>query len=73
MVNVQDGNVVEIPCMMLGCPERFEKDDIHRFGSKEIYEKYLQFRLNIDVELNPKLKWCPRPGCNNYVEKTGLL
>ena len=70
-VNIKDGNVIEIPCMMLGCQWRFDKEDIRRFGSKEIYDKYLQFKLNIDVELNPKLKWCPRPSCNRYIEKTG--
>ena len=70
--NVRDGNVIEISCMMLGCEETFSKEDISRFGSKEIYQKYLQFKLNIDVEVNPRLKWCPRPGCPHYVEKKGF-
>ena len=29
----------------------------------------MRFKENIDVNLNPKLKWCPRPDCNGYVEK----
>ena len=71
--NIKDGNVVEIPCMMIGCPVTFAGDDVRQFGSKEIYEKFLQFKLNIDVDLNPNLKWCPQAGCNRYVKKTGML
>ena len=66
-VNIYDGNVVKIPCMMVGCNQSFEANDVRRFGAKEIYEKYLQFKMNIDVALNPKLKWCPRRGCMRYV------
>ena len=55
--------------MMAGCSQMFESDDVRKFGSKDIYEKYLQFKMNIDVDLNPALKWCPRPNCMNYVEK----
>ena len=69
--NIQDGNVIKIACMMVGCKEEFESEDVQRFGSRELYQKYLQFKQNIDVELNPNLFWCPRRGCLNYVEKTG--
>ena len=71
MVNIKDGNVMKIPCMMMGCDKTFETEDVRKFGSKEIYEKYLTFKLNIDVDLNPNLKWCPKSGCMRYVEKTG--
>ena len=71
MTNINDGNVMQIPCMMAGCQQSFENDNIRQFGSKEIYEKYLQFKLNIDVDLNPNLKWCPSPECNRYLERTG--
>ena len=71
MTNIQDGNVISIPCMFAGCESSFQAEDVRKFGSKEIYEKYLQFKMNIDVDLNPNLKWCPRPDCVNYVEKQG--
>ena len=60
MVNVKDGNVIQIPCMHAGCEEKFTQEEVRSFGSKQIYEKYLQFKLNIDVDMNPKLKWCPK-------------
>lgn len=59
--------------MHVGCEEKFTADDIRSVGSKELYEKYLQFKLNIDVDMNPKLKWCPKPGCNRYVEKKSIF
>ena len=59
--------------MAIGCGKMFEDNDIRRFGSKEIYQKYLQFKRNIDVDINPRLKWCPRVGCNRYVEKVSAF
>jgi E3 ubiquitin-protein ligase RNF19A len=29
----------------------------------------LKFKENIDVNINPDMKWCPRPNCNNYIKK----
>ena len=71
MTNIKDGNVLKIPCMHAGCTETYEDDDVRKFGSKEIYEKYLHFKLNINVDLNPNLMWCPNPECNRYIEKGG--
>jgi len=49
--------------MHADCPVEFQKEDVERFGSQLIYKKFLKFKENIDVDLNPNLKWCPRPGC----------
>jgi IBR domain, a half RING-finger domain len=61
--------VKAIKCADSGCKQEYTPDDIRKFGSKEIYEKYLKFKENIDVNMNPNLRWCPRPDCNNYVKK----
>lgn len=72
--NIEDGKIQKIPCMQGdGCNESFEKDDISRFGSEEIYKKYVRFKMNIDVDRNAKLKWCPKPGCNRFGERTGAF
>ena len=47
----------------------YDNDDIRKFGSQDIYTKYLRFHENIIVDLNPKLRWCSKPGCLSYVEK----
>ena len=55
--------------MDFNCKEVFTADDIKSFGSEEIYRKYLRFKENIDIEVNPNLKWCPKVGCMNYVAR----
>lgn len=56
-----------------GCKYKFEKEDVEAFGSEEIFKKYVRFKLNIDVDKNSNLKWCPKADCNKYVEKAGLF
>jgi hypothetical protein len=58
-IKVTDGQVVKIGCMDFNCAQLFTQEDIKRFGSADIYKKYLRFKENIDVEVNPNLKWCP--------------
>eukprot|EP00347_Sterkiella_histriomuscorum_P021619 403333348 len=67
--NISNGQVRVIKCADAQCKEEFTKEDVEKFGSKEIYDKYLKFKENIDVNLNPNLKWCPKPNCNNYISK----
>ena len=55
----------------MGCEEKFEEVDIERFGSEEICKKYMKFRMNIEVDNDADLKWCPRPTCIKYVRKEG--
>lgn len=38
--NINDGLVTSIPCMQLGCEEKFEDDDVARFGNEELNKKY---------------------------------
>lgn len=68
--NVEDGRVVKIKCMAFKCDEEFSAGDVQAFGSQEIYRKYLKFKVNIDVETNPALKWCSKQGCMGYVAQT---
>ncbi len=65
--NISNGQVLKIKCADAACREEFTKEDVRKFGSQQIYEKYLKFKENIDVNINPNLKWCPRPNCNHYI------
>ena len=58
---------MKIMCPENGCGKQFAKADIQKFGSKDMFEKYLRFKENIDVNINPNLRWCPKPDCNQYV------
>jgi hypothetical protein len=66
--NISNGKVVKIKCADLNCQLNFNRDQIRLFGSKELFEKYLRFKENIDVNMNQKLKWCPKADCNNFVK-----
>ena len=70
MVKVIEGSVIKIPCMEAGCHMEYTAEDIRKFGSKDIYDKYLRFYENITVDLDPKLKWCPTPGCISHITKS---
>jgi E3 ubiquitin-protein ligase RNF19A len=67
--NITNGKVIKIKCADTGCPAEYTREDIRKFGSKEIYEKYLKFKENIDISTNPSHRWCPRPDCNRFVTK----
>jgi hypothetical protein len=67
--NITNGKVQKIKCADQNCPAEYTREDIRKFGSKEIYEKYLKFKENIDVNTNPDMRWCPRPDCGRFVHK----
>ena len=37
--------------------------------SENSLNKFLKFKRNLEVNLNPNLKWCPRPNCEKHVKK----
>ena len=55
--------------MESGCPECFTKETVEKFGSKEIYEKFQRFEKNFQVDADPNLMWCSKPGCPHFIEK----
>lgn len=67
--NISNGKVRVIKCATANCPLEFTREDVRKFGSLEIYTKYLKFKENIDVNLNPDLKWCPKPNCSHFISK----
>lgn len=71
--NIMNGQVLKIPCMQHGCTVEFQEADVQAFGSEDLFKKYLRFKMQIDVDLDPNLRWCPRNGCMKYVRKRGVL
>ena len=67
--NITNGKVNKIKCADSSCPAEYNREDIRKFGSQEIFQKYLKFKENIDVSTNPNLKWCIRPDCNRFLKK----
>jgi hypothetical protein len=46
--------------------------EIEDIVGKELFEKHIEFRLNVDISLDSKRVWCPKPDCNTVVKTTGL-
>ncbi|XP_047321608.1 probable E3 ubiquitin-protein ligase ARI8 [Impatiens glandulifera] len=60
-------------CLMLRCPYPtciavVDQDMINSLALKKDKKKYAQFLIRSYVEENPKIKWCPAPGCKYAVE-----
>ena len=45
-----------------------EEATIKAIASPELFEKYVSFTQNQKVNMDPKLFWCPRPGCNTHID-----
>ena len=50
----------------------FDLLEIGDIVGKELFEKNIEFRLNVDISLDSKRVWCPKPDCNTVVKTTGL-
>jgi hypothetical protein len=37
--------------------------------TEDLYEKYLRFNKKNEINRNPKLKFCPTPNCEGYLNK----
>ena len=65
---ILDCEVRRIPCPTFEC-STILSDDILKFHlSPELYDRYSQYRLNLDIESNPWVHHCPRPDCRGYDE-----
>lgn len=67
--NIEDGKVVKIKCMAYKCEHVFERSDIQAFGSSDILQKYLKFKENIDIEMDPNIKWCVAKDCAGFARR----
>ena len=53
--------------MMAGCDSVFIDEEVENVVSEHTYQKYLRFAKNIEVDMDPSKRWCPRPNCGRYV------
>ncbi len=65
---IRVGKVVGLKCPQEGCDCLFTREKIASICDKAVYEKYLQFRENVEVNINKNLKWCPAPNCGRTVK-----
>ena len=46
--------------------------EIEDIVGKDLFEKHGEFCQNVEIGLDPKRAWCPKPDCNTVVSGKGL-
>ena len=67
-----NGQVLDIKCLLGGCPKRYTDEEIEENVSEEVFKKYKKFK-NIQIKLsNPNKIYldCPFPDCGEMVDCT---
>ena len=64
----------KITCPDAACSKKgiFDLLEIEDIAGQELFEKHIEFRLNVDISLDSKRVWCPKPDCNTVVKTIGL-
>ena len=67
-----NGQVLDIKCLLGGCPKRYSEEEINANVEEEVFKKYKKFK-NIQIKLsNPNKIYvnCPFPDCEEIVDCT---
>ena len=71
---INNGIVLDIKCLMAGCPHLYTSEEIRANVSNEIYRKYLRF-YGIQIKIrNPEKVYmnCPFVDCDELVDVTNI-
>lgn len=60
-------NVLNIRCPSDGCSTELKEEFIKKLLPKEIFDKYVNFKRNQIIGMNPNYRWCVRPDCERYM------
>ncbi|RWS04931.1 ankyrin repeat and IBR domain-containing protein 1-like protein [Dinothrombium tinctorium] len=66
-MKIDEGDVNAILCPAFECVNLVPVELLEKFVPPPVVRRYLQIDLNAFVETNPKIKWCPAPGCGKAV------
>ena len=68
---ILDGKVLKIHCPGNNCDNELTEAEIKDFlksSDLEITKKYDKFKRNLEISMDPKHRWCIKPGCEYFVE-----
>uniref|UniRef100_A0A915J9D8 RBR-type E3 ubiquitin transferase n=1 Tax=Romanomermis culicivorax TaxID=13658 RepID=A0A915J9D8_ROMCU len=71
-VRLQDGESHGINCPAFDCNKLVPLELIELVLSPTMARKFLKFDIKAFVESNPRMKWCPYPGCTNAIRLPDL-
>lgn len=74
--SIRSGNV-PISCPDAHCSlnqqvttSQLSRNEVRQLVPNDIFPLYLRLQLNTEVAINPRLIWCPRPGCETVCTLT---
>eukprot|EP01102_Stenamoeba_stenopodia_P022241 TRINITY_DN919_c0_g2_i2.p1 TRINITY_DN919_c0_g2~~TRINITY_DN919_c0_g2_i2.p1 ORF type:complete len:658 (+),score=162.13 TRINITY_DN919_c0_g2_i2:115-2088(+) len=67
-IQIKDGKSIEITCMHIGCSTLVPDYVVKKLVDEDQFARYCSFASKAFVE-SSKMKWCPRPGCQNAVSE----
>ena len=63
-IKTKDGDVLKLSCIDPNCEREIEEDEILNFLiNKELRDKFIKFKKNKLLMLNPNARFCCKPGC----------
>lgn len=66
---VHEGRVIQMACPVNKCRNSFlSSNEIKSFLSERRYARYLELKFLKEIELDPRLTFCPRPGCETVCQ-----
>ncbi|KAM3136255.1 hypothetical protein pb186bvf_011714 [Paramecium bursaria] len=66
---ISTGQIQKITCPYKDCEQVISDEIIQKIVTADKFNQYQYFLQRLFVENNPNLKWCPKPGCDCFVEK----
>lgn len=65
---ITDGKVSTLLCPFIDCNSNISDKEIEEIiKDEQIISKFYKFKKRLEIDLNPNLCWCIRPGCENWV------
>lgn len=63
---VSEAQVLNMTCPSHACTTSLSDSLIRRISPAQVYVKYLQFKRNAELEVQPNVRFCPRPNCQGH-------
>ena len=68
-VSIRDGAVGSLSCPGIGCQSPIPDARVQELvDDQDMYDRYLELKVQAFVDQDPRTKWCPAPGCDLAVE-----
>ncbi len=50
------------------CPHLYTEEIIKEVVDEGVFKKFTKFKLQKEIDKDPLVKWCPKPGCEKFIK-----